>query len=45
VNLHTATTLGLVALGGGAGAAARYALSLALQRVSLTMPYHLRNRG
>lgn len=31
--------MGWVALGGGAGAAARYALSLALQRVSLTMPW------
>jgi len=29
----------LVAAGGGLGAAARFGLSLALQRVSLTMPY------
>ena len=30
--------MGIVAAGGGAGAMARYALSLALQRASLTMP-------
>lgn len=31
--------MGWVALGGAGGATARYALSLALQRVSLTMPW------
>ena len=37
--MNTVINMGWVALGGAGGATARYALSLALQRVSLTMPY------